>query len=171
METQRAVAARHLSPAARLVTSLLVFLAVYAFQMLGLPQPVTGPVVNAALFAAALFIGPWHAAGIGALTPAVAFARGILPAPLGPMIPFIAAGNALMVLLFHAAASRGRLAPGVALGAAAKFALLAAAVNFAVDVPAPVAAMMQWPQLLTALGGGLPLCGALYAVRGRKRPA
>src|SRR5690606_3473154 len=117
-------------------------------------QPITGPVVNALLFATALWLGPWTAVGVGALTPVVAYGRGILAAPLGPMIPFIAVANALMVVVFHASYKQGRHALAVAAASVAKFALLATAVRLLVEVPQPVAMMMQWPQLMTALAGG-----------------
>lgn len=159
MARSRALHAGTLSPSIRLVASLVIFFVVYGFQMLGLPQPITGPGVNALLLLAALIVGPWYAMAIGALTPVVAFARGILAAPLAPMIPFIALGNAVMIGLFSLFFSRRRAGLGVAVAAIAKFALLATVVRFVVDVPQPIAVMMQWPQLITALAGGYLVLG------------
>ena len=62
----------------RFAAAVLLLLGITIFQMAGLPQPVTGPAVNAALFTAALWLGPWYAVAVGMCTPVVAFARGIL---------------------------------------------------------------------------------------------
>ncbi|NLG68064.1 MAG: ECF transporter S component [Firmicutes bacterium] len=131
---------------------LLAF--VTAVQSLGLPQPVTGPVVNATLFLAAWLVGPLFGAAIGALTPVVALWRGILAAPLAPLVPFIGVANALQV---GAAAYLRRVHAAAAVGVAAlvKWAVLAPAVRALVEVPPPVAVAMQWPQLVTALAGGV----------------
>ncbi|HEY8497955.1 MAG TPA: hypothetical protein VIK90_01765 [Limnochordales bacterium] len=137
-----------------MVVSALLLAFVTAFQALGLPQPVTGPVVNATLFLAGWVAGPLFGAAIGLLTPVVALWRGILAAPLAPLVPFIGAANALQVLL---ACYLRRLHVAAAVGAAAvvKWALLSTAVRTVVAVPPPVAVAMQWPQLVTALVGGL----------------
>lgn len=154
MQTERIVKGRTLKAQVSLAAAVLLLLAITLFQMAGLPQPITGPVVNAALFAAALSLGPGYAMAIGVCTPLVAFARGILPAPLAPMIPFIALGNGLMVGVFSLLGGRFGDGFGVLGGSVAKFLLLAGAVHLIVQVPQPVMIMMQWPQLLTALGGG-----------------
>lgn len=143
------------SRATRLVVISAILLAfAVAFQALGLPQAVTGPVVNAVLFLAAWTVGPVFGAAIGLLTPVVALWRGILAAPLAPMVPFIGLGNALVVLIFSYL-KRVHPAAGIAVAAVVKWALLSTAVRAFVTVPPPVAVAMQWPQLLTALGGGI----------------
>lgn len=137
-----------------LVVSAVLLAFVTAFQSLGLSQPVTGPVVNATLFLAAWLVGPLFGAAIGLLTPAVALWRGILAAPLAPMVPFIGLGNAVLVLLgFYL--RRVHVAAAVAAAAVVKWAILSLAVRTLVTVPPPVAVAMQWPQLLTALAGGV----------------
>lgn len=134
-----------------LAAILLAF--VTAFQALGLPQLVTGPVVNATLFLAAWMVGPVFGATIGLLTPVLALWRGILAAPLAPMVPFIALGNAALVLIgFYV--RRPHVTVGVVAAAVVKAALLSLAVRSLVSVPSPVAVVMQWPQLYTALLGG-----------------
>ncbi len=138
----------------RWITRTAILLALtLAFQLLGLPQPVTGPAINAMLILSALLVGPAAGVIIGSLTPVIAWQRGILAAPLGPMIPFIALGNMVLVLLFFYLRRRQ---PYLALIAAAfaKFAVLATAVRVFVTVPPPVAAAMGVPQLITALAGG-----------------
>ncbi|MFN2364633.1 MAG: ECF transporter S component [Halarsenatibacteraceae bacterium] len=151
----------------------ILLAAALAFQMGGLPQPVTGPAINAVLLIAVGLIGPVAAVIIGAFTPIIAFIRGILPPPLGSMIPAIVFGNALYAIVFFFISwSSSRTKPAavkikvfsvstilaVIAGALAKFFILAWAVNFMVQVPEPVAQMMSLPQLYTALaGGGLAL--------------
>lgn len=131
-----------------------------AFQMLGFPQMITGPAVNAMLLLSGIYVGGLGAVIIGILTPLIAFIRGILAPPLAPMIPFIMAGNALYAFSF--VLTRGRLGKsfigegiGLVVGAVVKFLLLSTAVRFIVSVPPPVAQMMQIPQLYTALLGGV----------------
>ncbi len=150
----------------RWVTRTAILLALtLAFQLIGLPQPVTGPAVNAMLILSALLAGPSSGVVIGCLTPIIAWQRGILPAPLGPMIPFIALGNAVLVLLF---ALLKRRQPYLAIGVAAvaKYAVLATAVRLIVTVPPPVAAAMGIPQLITALAGGVIALLAYRVLRG-----
>ncbi|BAS26727.1 hypothetical protein [Limnochorda pilosa] len=152
-------------------SALLLVLAV-AVQLLGWPQLITGTVVNAVLLAAALTSPPLYGASVGVLTPVVALARGIIPPPAAPMVPFIAAGNALLVLVFWGFHRAGRrfgwrwaswLGAGVA--AALKAAFLGYAATHLVTVPAPVAGMMQGPQLVTALAGAVMVLGLGPAVQ------
>lgn len=144
---------------------------------LGLPQIITGPLVNALLLTAALELGPSPAVVLGMVTPLAAALRSVLPLPLLVMIPFIALGDAIYVLVFHrlvALGARSRLL-GMSLAALAKYALLQLAVLLLIARPLSVAvgqgtqaatlsasftAMMGWPQLLTALAGGAIALGA-----------
>jgi hypothetical protein len=133
-----------------------------ALQMMGLPQPFTGPAVNAMLLISGIFVGATSGILIGLLTPWIAFMRGILPPPLGPMIPFIMLGNGVLVALFtwirRLTADRGKIVGsvvGLLLGALGKFLILSSAVKFVVEVPPKIAQAMQIPQLITALTGGV----------------
>lgn len=135
---------------------------------LGLPQWITGPLVNAVLLVTALRLGVSEAMVVGLVTPLAALLRGVLPLPLLVMTPFIALANATLVGVFGALRGRGRwLAVGAA--AACKFVVLYAAVTIlvarplslamggsaqAVALPAAMVEMMRWPQLATALVGG-----------------
>ena len=135
---------------------------------LGLPQPITGPLVNALLILSVEMMGVGPATFVGMVTPLSALLNGVLPLPLMVMIPFIALGNVTLMGLYGTLRTRNRwLAMGV--GAIAKFAWLYAAVEWmiarpltvsvgaapqAVPIPAALAQMMQWPQLATALVGG-----------------
>lgn len=137
------------------LTKLAILLAItLAFQMLGLPQPFTGPAVNAMLILSTLALGPVGAALIGMLTPVIAFTRGILPPPLGPAIPFIVLGNWALIFTF-AGLQRVNSYLALGVGAVLKFFILAGAVRFFLAVPPPIAKALQFPQLLTALAGGI----------------
>lgn len=125
-----------------------------AFQMMALPQFVTGPAVNAMLILSTIAVGYKSAMTIGALTPVIAFLRGILAPPLGPAIPFIVLGNWLYILIYNFLETTNKLM-AVILASLAKFAILAVAVSLIIDVPPQVAQMLQVPQLITALAGGL----------------
>lgn len=61
-------------------------------------QPVVGTLVNMILIMAVLMVGVPSAVLIGVTTPVVAFLLGI--SPLMPLIPIIAVGNCLLVVMF-----------------------------------------------------------------------
>ncbi|MGQ9473710.1 MAG: ECF transporter S component [Candidatus Caldatribacteriaceae bacterium] len=137
----------------------LLFALVLVVQMLGMPQLVTGPLVNMFLFLAGLLEGTGSGVIIGLFTPWVAFSRGILPPPLAPMIPFIMMGNALLVIVFGLFLRPRKHyfeIAGIISSALVKYFFLTWSVRFLVKVPGPIAQAMQIPQLFTALlGGGL----------------
>lgn len=134
-------------------------------QMLGFPQFVTGPLVNMMLILSAFFVGGLGGSLIGGLTPWIAITRGILPPPLAPMIPFIIAGNIVLVLSYYFLQNKSKYL-AIITGAAVKYAILTVGVRFLVDVPPKIAKMMQIPQLLTALAGGFL---ALFIIKFIKR--
>lgn len=185
METKPVVLNRSLirTGAAKLA---LAFAAALAVTNMGLPQYVTGPLINALLLLTLEWCGLSQAILVGMITPLGAAVRGILPLPLWVMIPFIAVGNAVFVGVFHVLRGHGRAGALVA-AAVVKFALLYAAVTAlmvwpvhvavggnvaAVAIPRAVANMMRWPQLATALAGGVLAMGALSRpiVKSPKRP-
>lgn len=158
MESSRPLAAHRY----HLLRSVLLLVLAFAVQLLGWPQPITGTVVNAVLLASALTSPPGYGASVGALTPVVALWRGIIPPPAVPMVPFIAAGNALLVVVFWAFHRTGRAWAswlGAAVAAALKATFLGYAATHLVTVPAPVVAMMQTPQFFTALAGAVVVLG------------
>ncbi len=136
---------------------------------LGWPQPVAGPLVNALLLITVETLGLWPAIGLGMVTPLGGLLHGLLPLPLAVMIPFIMLGNATLVGVYSGLRTRSRWL-ALAVAATAKFALLYGAVTLlvvrplelafngparTVVMPAAIANMMSWPQLVTALAGGL----------------
>lgn len=143
---------------------------------LGLPQYVTGPLVNALLILTVLWAGVSQALFVGMVTPMGAALSGVLPLPLWIMIPFIALSNAALVSFFGGLRSANRWL-ALAVAAVAKFALLYAAVTIlvahplnlmiagqaqAIVVPQAIVAMMTWPQLLTAVAGGVIAFGVEF---------
>ncbi|ACL70579.1 ECF transporter S component [Halothermothrix orenii] len=144
----------------KFITRTAILLAIaLVFQMGGFPQMITGPVVNTVLYVAAMLVGISGGVIIGIFTPVIAFIRGILPGVLAPMIPFIAAGNAVLVIIFALLKKKNKILAVVA-ASAVKFLLLAGAVQLllkvlSIKIPGKVAQAMSFPQLVTALIGGI----------------
>ena len=155
--------------------SRLIFLIALTltFEMLGLPQPITGPIVNMMLLLATLIISPLAGCILGLITPLVAGLRGQLPPLLLPMIPFIISANVALVLVFFG--TRRFLAQWLAeknvllsipawsalvLAALIKFVILYHAARFILpmylgkELPEAIVAAMSLPQFLTAILGG-----------------
>lgn len=170
-----------------LVRTAILLALTLAFQFAGLPQPITGPAINAMLILATIFVGPLGAIIIGCLTPWLAFVRGIMG--FAPLIPYIMVGNALYVLSFYflrqslrkilkngsselfGASVNGFISggAGVLLGAFLKFLMLSSAVKYLIaDVKPKIAQAMQLPQLYTALlGGAIALVVAAAIIRSK----
>jgi hypothetical protein len=149
---------------------LLVCLGILA-PVLFRQQLIVGTIVNASIIGASLGYGLAGGLLVGLLPSTVSLLAGLLPAPLMPMIPFIITGNAILALAVSSLGSRNYWA-GMALGAAMKFGLLYTASAFVLTsilhrtMPTSIASMMAWPQLLTALLGGI----AAFAVARQFRP-
>jgi len=133
-------------------TAILLSIAL-VFQMGGFPQFITGPLVNTVLYLAAMIVGWQGGIIIGIFTPVIAAMRGILPPPLTPLIPFIALGNTMLVMVFFLLKSKNKIA-GIIIASVVKFLVLVSAVKLLVQVPPAIARMMSFPQLVTALAGG-----------------
>ena len=151
---------------------LLALLIVLQTMTKPLGQFVTGSCVNLVLGVAALVGGVWCGVAVALLSPLFAFLLGIGPAFL-QLVPMIAAGNAVFVLLLHAMGrtDAGKRWLGAAAGAAAKaLTLYLLIVKLALPLlglpekqTALLSASFAWPQLVTALIGGA-LAAALYPV-------
>ncbi|HOZ21778.1 MAG TPA: ECF transporter S component [bacterium] len=167
---------------ARLTRMVLLIAIALIIQMIGLPQPLTGPLVNLMLALTTLITGAAAGVALGCLTPLIALIRGQLPPLLAPFIPFILAGNALYVIFLGLLCKKGCGLPlrswrawlGVLLGSTAKFIWLFAAARLimplliARTLPEPVIAMLTFPQLVTALIGGV-LALLFHALLVRRR--
>lgn len=135
-------------------------------------QAITGPIVNATLFLATFLFSPHIAILIGLLPSLVALATGLLPAPLAPMIPFIIIGNTILILVFYYLKKKNFWL-GVTLASLLKFLFLFSTSSLVIglllkkELAKNVALMMNWPQLITALFGGV-IAYFVLKIRGKK---
>lgn len=148
-------------------TAILIALLIalqYATASLG--QFVTGSCVNLVLAVAALFVGLWSGVIVAAVSPFFAFFLGIGPKLL-VIVPFIALGNLVYVVLLALLAKRFEKLPksliSVAVAAVCKFlTLYLVLVKLALPMLGlaekqvqTMSAMFSWPQLVTAAIGGV----------------
>ena len=152
------------------ITRLSLLLALtMVIQMVGLPQPVTGPLINAMLYMTTILSGWLSGIILGCLTPIIALLRGQLPPAFAPMIPFIMVGNTLLVVVFHRFLTKTKVTPirrikiyaGIIFASFVKFSFLSLSIKLlipliiAYDIPDKFAIMMTIPQFFTALIGGV----------------
>lgn len=137
----------------------LLFLSIFLPSLIH-QQAITGPLINAILLIATVKLSTSSAITIGLIPSVVALSRGLLPLALAPVVPFIMLANALYVVLFSKVKER-TFTGAVVLAATGKFALLyfVSQLLLANLLPqkflTPASQMMSWPQLVTALAGGL----------------
>lgn len=127
-------------------------------------QLVTGTIVNAALFLAVMLAGFRAAAAVAVVPSLIALAAGTLPAALAAMVPYIMASNIALAGIFALLRRFGYwAAAGVAV--LAKFGILALSATIILSaitkgsIGAALASMMGWPQLITAIMGGVVAYG------------
>jgi hypothetical protein len=129
-------------------------------------QLITGTIINATLIIGTVILSTRDGLLIGLIPSSIALATGLLSPVLAPMVPFIIVGNAILVLSF-AYIQKLNFWVGIAVGAILKFAFLyltsTVVIGLLIDkqVATAVAQMMSWPQLFTALAGGLLAFGYL----------
>lgn len=147
-------------------TALIVALTL-VFQSLRLVIPLPpllstfliGSLVNACLLVALEMVGLTAAIMISFIAPVAAYLQQMLLVPV--FIVPVALGNVILVLIFKALFPKGRwLAIGTAaLGKTAflygAFAWLLTFIQINTKMAAGILAVMSWPQLVTALIGGL----------------
>lgn len=154
-----------------LVRSGLLLAIAIVFQFIGknIPQVsqfLVGPAVNTVLLLTAYVCGTYYGVAVAALTPILALLIGQFPALLGSFIPFIIIGNVIYVLVFGVIKNKTKAGEymGVVLGSFLKFLFLYFSATrlirlFSLSIPAKVlpklAVMMGFPQLITALAGGI----------------
>lgn len=123
-------------------------------------QLATGPIINALLFIAAIMLGVEKALFICLIPSVVAMSVGLLPIVLAPMVPFIMISNVLMVLVFNILKDRNYWV-GIIASSFLKFVFLYSSsflvINLVIrkELASNISLMMSWPQLLTALAGGV----------------
>jgi len=132
-------------------------------------QWVTGPLVNAVLFLSVIYCGLAGALIVGMVPSTIALSAGLLPALIAPAIPFIILGNAIMVSVFYLSKKKSFWA-GVVGGGVLKSAFLFLTIPVIAGLvvkPAiaqKVALMFSWPQLITALAGGVLAVGVVSVI-------
>jgi len=137
----------------------LLFLSIFLPSIIH-QQAITGPLVNAILLVATMVLGSSAALTIGLIPSVVALSRGLLPLALAPMVPFIMLANAVYVMIFSALVKK-KFALAVVVASISKFALLYFVSQYLLTALLPqkflsnASAMFSWPQLITALTGGL----------------
>ncbi len=123
-------------------------------------QPVTGPIVNAILFIAVCLLGIEYALLIGLIPSVIALSTGLLPAILAPMIPFIMLSNAILIITFAHLRNKNYWL-GIIVASVLKFIFLfttsSVVINLLLkkEIATKVVSIMSWPQLATALAGGV----------------
>lgn len=123
-------------------------------------QMITGPIVNATLFVATMLLGTRMAILVGLMPSIIALSVGTLPAVLVPMVPHIMVSNAILILIFSLFNTKNYWL-AVAMASFIKFLFLFVISSMIIDLfvgkelAESVAMMMGWPQLLTALVGGV----------------
>lgn len=123
-------------------------------------QSITGTIVNAVLFITVALLGLKSALAIAVLPSLFALAFGTLPKPLAIFIPFIITSNALLCLVFY---KLKNINFGLAMISSSiiKFLFLLGWSQLLFNVLMPsklspkILLMMSWPQLYTALLGGV----------------
>jgi hypothetical protein len=147
----------------------LLLAAAIAAPLIG-QQAITGTIVNAILFISVIYIGIRGAVLIALVPSIFSLATGLLPIVLWPMIPFIMVSNIILILTFNflrKSAQGGSAAGGknflVSIFSAGvlKFAFLAGVSSILInlflkkEIAHQAVLMMSWPQLATAMAGGI----------------
>ncbi|MDI6778377.1 MAG: hypothetical protein QMD77_04250 [Patescibacteria group bacterium] len=133
-------------------------------------QWITGTIVNAILFLAVWRVGIANTVLVAILPSSVALSRGLLPAPMAVLIPYIILSNILLISVFYFTSRTWKLSfqvetkfPSLLFAmfsaSIAKFLFLFAITSYFVKVATPLLVMMHWPQFFTALAGGLIALG------------
>lgn len=143
--------------------SLINFLAILGVAII-VPmfhnQLATGPIINAILFISAVVLGLERTLFICLVPSVIAMSVGLLPPVLAPMVPFIMISNVLMVFVFYYV-KKSNYWLAIVLASFIKFLFLYltsfTVVNLVIkkELAASIITMMSWPQLLTALAGGV----------------
>jgi hypothetical protein len=136
-------------------------------------QMITGPVVNATLFAATVLLGAQMGVLVGLIPSVIALSVGTLPAALAPMVPYIMLSNVILIVTFNFLKGKNYW---LAITAASflKFLFLFVSSSVVVglllkkELAESVVVMMSYPQLLTALLGGVLAKVFLDLYQGKK---
>lgn len=142
------------------VVQFVLFVVIVTVAPLIKQQFIVGPIVNATLFISAATLGTASAIMVGLIPSVISISVGLLPAVLAPVIPFIMISNAVLVSVFGIFKKRNFFL-GVVVASLLKYIFLYATSSVVISlllkkaVASQVAQMMSWPQLATALAGGI----------------
>ncbi|TSC93663.1 MAG: [Fe] hydrogenase subunit HymD [Candidatus Berkelbacteria bacterium Athens1014_28] len=155
---------------ALLSVQFVLFVAIVTIAPMIKQQFIVGPLVNATLFISAATLGTAGAIMIGLIPSVISLSTGLLPAVLAPVIPFIMISNAILVLVFAGLKKRNFFL-GVVSASVLKYLFLYATSSVVIslilkkEVAKQVVLMMSWPQLVTALIGGVIAYSFLRVLR------
>ncbi len=134
-------------------------------------QFITGPIVNATLFIGAITLGSGSSMLIGLAPSVVALSSGLLPIALAPIVPFIMISNAILVFVFSYL-QKTNYWFGVILSSLIKYIFLYGSsliitqlITQKIVAIKAAATMMAWPQLVTALLGGIIAFGVIKILK------
>lgn len=142
------------------LTQFIILVGMATIAPLFSQQMVAGPIINATLFISVMLLGIEKTILVGLIPSLIALSVGLLPPMLAPMIPFIMAGNTLLIMVFGYLKEKNYWL-GIISASILKFIFLASTSEIVInlllkkEIASKVALMMSWPQLLTALIGGL----------------
>ncbi len=144
------------------LTLVKIFLLISAATIVPLfhQQTITGPIVNAILFISVFLLDCQSAILVGLIPSMIALSAGLLPPVLAPMVPFIMMSNTILIITFNYLKEKNYWL-GIVSASVLKFIFLFSASSIVInlllkkEIAAKVAAMMSWPQLFTALSGGV----------------
>lgn len=123
-------------------------------------QFISGPIVNALLLIVTVILGLRSGILMSFLPSIMALVGGLLPAVFGPFVPFIMAGNIIMVTLFHYLRQKNYWL-GAGMGSVLKFIFLFVASKIMFNsvlghtLAGSMALMMSWNQLYSAAAGSV----------------
>ncbi len=152
------------------IISFLSLLAIATIVPLFHSQWITGPIVNAVLFISAVLLSVQSAVLIGLIPSIIALSAGLLNPLLAPMVPFIMLSNTILILVFNYSRKFGYTF-GVVTAASLKFLFLfftstiVTGLIIKKEIASAAAAVLSWPQLITALIGGIIAFGVLKIMK------
>jgi len=138
-------------PSVNTTIKYILFLLIAVFAPISLHQNLTGPIVNATLLMAVSYFGFKKAMYIGLIPSLVSISIGLLPGALAPMVPFIIAGNLILMFVFAGLKPKNYWL-AVLTGSTLKFVFL---FGTSYLIMGKFVSMMAYPQLYSAIIGGI----------------
>lgn len=145
-----------------ILVKFLAMLGILAIAPMFPWQQITGPIVNAILFIAVMLVGVHYGIVLALVPSVIALTTGFLILPLAPMVPFIMIANCILVVTFNYFKDKNYWT-GVVVASVFKFLFLYAISSLIIS--GPISLMMSWPQLFTALAGGVIAYGFLKFIK------